>query len=133
MEEVCCPKKLQFFGVGAFSPLPPKKHFSNSSKKILQKGPMSILMRLFTLISMVVLDFSQGPWIFGKLILFISVLKPFLEKSWHIFILYCYPRPIIFCLIKISRYLERHNIKICGSGPAKRQLQRPKNQLLKLT
>ena len=48
---------------------------------ILQKGPTPILMRLFTLIMMVVSDFSEVPPIFGKLILFISVLKPFFGKS----------------------------------------------------
>ena len=37
-------------------------------------------MRLFTLISMVVSDFSQVQLILGKLILFISVLKPFFGK-----------------------------------------------------
>ena len=48
---------------------------------ILQKGPTPILMRLFTLIMMVVSDFSQVPRFVGKLILFISVLKPFFGKS----------------------------------------------------
>ena len=53
---------------------------------ILQKGPTPILMRLFTLIMMVVSDFSEVPPIFGKLILFISVLKSFFGKSCPILI-----------------------------------------------
>ena len=43
-------------------------------------------MRLYTLIMMVVLDFSQLPRFVGKLILFISILKPLFGKSCPILI-----------------------------------------------
>ena len=66
-------------------------------------------MRLFTLIMMVVSDFSQMSRFVGKLILFISVLKPFFGKS----------RPILIdfgCILLRLAHDLMHKKEIQGLG-----------------
>ena len=73
-------KDTIFWGWNQSSSLSPKNYFLTLQNMTLQISSTLTLMRLFTLIPMVVLDFPQVPRFVGKLILFISVLKPFPRK-----------------------------------------------------
>ena len=80
-------KDANFWGWNFFAPFFPQKIFFLTLQQIaLQMSSTLTLMRLFTLIMMVVSDFSQMSRFVGKLILFISVLKPSFGKSCPILI-----------------------------------------------
>ena len=122
-------KGANFWGWGIFAPFFPQKiFFLTLQKNVKQKSPTSTFMRLFTLISIVVSDFSQVPPIPGKLILFISVLKPIFGKSRLILIDFnCILLPLAHDLMH-KKEIQGFGIQMCASGSAKTHYLRSKVQ-----
>ena len=119
-------KDADFFG-WAFSPSPPKKF--NFSKNGFVKFANPHFDAYLCAVSDDCLRFFQVSHLVIKLILFISVSKPFLEKLTY-FDCILLQLTHLCCLIKTFRYFEWHIFRMCESGSVKKQSPRPKNMCL---